>query len=1012
MKRLTEQNHYTLLDISPKASFEEVRSAYDKAMSVYSADSIATYSLLTREERERMLSRLADAYKTLTDSQLRKEYNSFLIEKGELSPQEIGLSSLGDSDIAKGKLREVSVESLIQMEERTEDENQPSDGEKTEPGLEVEIEKDSIKELLGEVIDQIFNVLEAIDRGAILLINKETGRLKEVVSKTRMEDKEGLFSKINYSRTILSRTIRKGEPVMMSDTSRVDKVELSDSMEVMNVRSVMCVPLKYKEEVQGVIYVDSIRSPEGFRKDDLQFLAGLGNTAAIATENVRLYSDLENLVEHRTRQLERSKDELKESQSRFRAVFENMSSGVAIFEEIANGEDFIFKDLNKAAEKIDKIKKEDVVGKSVLTVFPSFKDYGLFDILRRVWKTGKPEDHPPMQYKDDRISSWRKNYLHRLPKGEIVFIYEDVTAQKQAIENQERLQRQLSYAQKTESLGRAAGGVDHSFRDILQAIMGNSQFLGKDYFFEINAHPSSHGLSVFVKDITEQKQGQEAPRENVERYRLLFEQSPIGIGLASLGGEVISINKAMQAITGYSLEELKKINLADTYEKPEHRKALLEAVNRYGGVVDYPVRLKRKDGTLYDALLTISRVHHGDEDLFQTICVDVSKRKRAEEEREKLQARLQEAQKTEAIATLAGGIAHEFNNTLVGISGNIDLLQMDLPDDKNVSKYAERMRASALHMAHLTDQLLAYARGGKYQPKTISLTEFVEETLPLIKQTIAPSIRLETDLLHGILNVEADLTQMQMVLSAILNNSAEAIEEKGRIRITTRDEEIDEEFAKNHPGLKPGPYVSLTVEDDGKGMDEETRAKIFDPFFTTKFQGRGLGMAAVYGIVTNHGGCISVDSELGKGTVVRIYLPAVKVEVKEEERPRIKPSKGTILVIEDEDVVIDVICAMLERLGYRVLLAKSGKEAVNIAKTFDGDIDLAILDILLPDLAGKEAYREIMKARPNLKVIVCSGYTIHGPPQEILDAGAQDFIQKPFSYATLSEKLKEVLEGK
>ena len=385
-----------------------------------------------------------------------------------------------------------------------------------------------------------------------------------------------------------------------------------------------------------------------------------------------------------------------------------------------------------------------------------------------------------------------------------------------------------------------------------------------------------------------------------------------------------------------------------------------------------------------------------------------------EEERKQAEQALRESQKIEAVATLAGGIAHEFNNTLVGISGNIDLLQMDLPDDKNVSKYAERMRASALHMAHLTDQLLAYARGGKYQPKTISLTDLVEETLPLIKQTIAPSIRLETDLPHDILNVEADLTQMQMVLSAILNNSAEAIEEKGRIRITTRDEEIDEEFAKNHPGLKPGPYVSLTVEDDGKGMDKETRAKIFDPFFTTKFQGRGLGMAAVYGIVTNHGGWISVDSELGKGTVVRIYLPAVKVEVKEVEKPKIKPAKGTgtILVIEDEDVVIDVIVAMLEKLGYHVLLAKTGKEAIKTAKSFDADIDLAILDILLPDLAAKEVYREIMEARPNLKVIVCSGYAIDGPPQEIMDAGAQDFIQKPFSYATLSEKLKEVLEGK
>jgi nitrogen-specific signal transduction histidine kinase/CheY-like chemotaxis protein len=375
---------------------------------------------------------------------------------------------------------------------------------------------------------------------------------------------------------------------------------------------------------------------------------------------------------------------------------------------------------------------------------------------------------------------------------------------------------------------------------------------------------------------------------------------------------------------------------------------------------------------------------------------------RVGEEKEILQAQLLHSQKMDAIATFAGGIAHEFNNTLVGIIRNIDLLQMGLPDDMNIDKYAERMKASARHMAHLTDQLLDYARGGKHQPKNISLSEFAEEALPLIKQTVDPSIHIETDLPNDIFSVEADLAQIKMVLSAVLNNSAEAIEGEGRIRINTRSEEIDEEFVKTNLELKPGPYLYLTVVDDGKGMDEETKSKIFDPFFTTKIQGRGLGMAAVYGIVTNHGGWISADSQPAKDTVVRMYLPAIKVQVKEEERPRIEPAKGTgtILFIEDEDVVIDVICAMLERLGYRVLLARTGKEAVSIAKSFDADIYLAILDILLPDLAGKEVCRHIMEARPNLKVIVCSGYAVDGPPQEILDAGAQDFIQKPFSYST------------
>ena len=262
--------------------------------------------------------------------------------------------------------------------------------------------------------------------------------------------------------------------------------------------------------------------------------------------------------------------------------------------------------------------------------------------------------------------------------------------------------------------------------------------------------------------------------------------------------------------------------------------------------------------------------------------------------------------RADSISTLAAGIAHQFNNALVGIVGNIELLKMDLPEDENIDKYLETMETSVRRMAHLTDQLLAYARGGKYQPKTICLSDFVEHSLPLIQHGMDSAIHLETDLSGGISYIEADPTQIQMVLSAVVTNASEAIDGPGCIRITTRNQWIDEELAKLHPDLRPGYYVCLTIEDDGKGMDEETRSRLFEPFFTTKFQGRGLGMAAVYGIVRHHHGWISVDSEVGRGTVISIYLPASEVELEEAEGAEMEVDKGPgpLLVIEDEGAVM------------------------------------------------------------------------------------------------------------
>lgn len=524
--------------------------------------------------------------------------------------------------------------------------------------------------------------------------------------------------------------------------------------------------------------------------------------------------------------------------------------------------------------------------------------------------------------------------------------------------------------------------------------------------------------SVIGKVVREWKL-KESLQGSQRRFREIFSQSPIGIAVYDQNGLLVEANKSCMDIFGLSDPvHMKGFKLIDAPNAPPELKARLlkgetvryEAPFDFDNVDEFELFERDRSGMAFLEIV-ITPMEGGTDRCASGYLVqiqDITRRKLAEEEKKELQV-----QRMESIFTLAGGIAHDFNNALSGITGNIELLKMDLPNVASIDRYVEAMSNAAQRMVHLTNQLLAYARGGKYWPINISLNEFVEETLPMIQHKIAPAICVKTNLASDILNIEADMTQMHMALSAVVINAAEAIEGQGQIIIRTSNKEIDEGIAKYNPGLKPGRYNCLTVQDDGKGMDAETKRKIFEPFFTRKFQGRGLGMAAVYGIVKNHGGWISVESQLGKGTVVRIYLPAVVDKPKEMKKPKTELARGTgtILIVEDEEQVMDVTRTILKRLGYHVLTARTGMEGVNIGRSYDGDIDLAIIDIYLSDMRGDVIYKLLMKARNNLKVIICSAYTFDDSAQKILNAGAQTFIQKPFRLAMLSEKVKNVLEG-
>ncbi|MGD9222912.1 MAG: response regulator [Desulfobacteraceae bacterium] len=507
-----------------------------------------------------------------------------------------------------------------------------------------------------------------------------------------------------------------------------------------------------------------------------------------------------------------------------------------------------------------------------------------------------------------------------------------------------------------------------------------------------------------------------ATKEMLRRYEFMVNTSKDWHTLINRDYTYEAANKAFCQAHNMELEDIIGVSLSQMWGRRTFETQIKERLDRCfsGHEVNYEawfemplVGLQYYDVTYYPYKAEDDGVTH-----VVVVTRNITDRRKSDEAKKKLELELQQARKIEALSTLSGGIAHEFNNALMVVAGNIELLQMTDSGNHSVAKFAKATNESIYRMSNLTQQLLAYAREGDVRPKQVDLSEIVKSVLPASKQGLGPNIQIETELMGHLPKINADSDQIRMILSAVIDNAMEAIEQGGRIRIVTSYEKVSKEITGDHPGLTPGAYVCLSIEDDGKGMDLETKNRIFDPFFTTKFQGRGLGMSAVYGIIKNHRGFIYVNSDPGKGTNVLILLPPMEVKSKfvEVAETDVGTDKRTILVIDDEERVLRTIQSLIEKLGHNVIGAKSAKEAIELTESYDKTIDLALLDIKLPDMEGGDLYPIIKQARPQMKVIICSGYSLDLGVKEIIEAGAQGFLQKPFSFKAITAKLKEVLE--
>lgn len=552
---------------------------------------------------------------------------------------------------------------------------------------------------------------------------------------------------------------------------------------------------------------------------------------------------------------------------------------------------------------------------------------------------------------------------------------------------------------------RGRGGT---FEDLLDLPIGKT-WVSSNVYPVKDDEGNVTGVQITAYDITERKQAEEELKQSERRFREMADLLPTIVCEVDTDNRIIYANRVGFETFGYSKTDFDSgLFITDLIHPDEMNTALrrIRQISRGGDHGPEEYRLLKKNGSEIIGLTDGAPIYR-DNDLIgiRFSITDTTEKK-------KLESQLQQAQKMEAIGTLAGGIAHNFNNLLMTITGNVSLMSLEAHPDQGNSKYLRSIKQAAQSGAKLTGQLLGYARGGKYEVKPLKLNSLVKETCEVFGMT-HKDIIVHQNLAEDLAEIRADRIQIEQVLLNLHINAAEAMPEGGEVFITTANISHRDIGTKCFT-VQPGQYILFSIRDTGAGMDKKTMSCIFDPFFSTKGLGKstGLGLSSAYGIIKNHDGYIDVESQKGKGTTFCVYLPASRGQRKEVAAPieeKAEKGTGTILLVDDEEMVLDVGADLISSLGYTTLKARDGSEAIDIFKNGNGSIDMVFLDIVMPGMSGGDTYDSLKEINPHVKILLSSGYDIDTQANEILNRGADGFIQKPYALKDLSEKIKQVI---